>query len=116
MRPGRRSRVQYRAATGPDSLPESTAGRKSPRALRRARRITPLDAASSARDNEDVAERAELQWVSLEPDPVIETYKRDVDRTLIRENLKLTPDERIKKMISVLRFVEEVRRTSKSGK
>ena len=25
----------------------------------------------------------------LEPDPVIEAYKNDVDRTLIRENLKL---------------------------
>jgi hypothetical protein len=24
-------------------------------------------------------------------DPVIEVYKRDVDRTLLRENLKLTP-------------------------
>ena len=28
--------------------------------------------------------------VSLDPDPVIEAYKKDVDRTLIRENLKLT--------------------------
>ena len=63
-----------------------------------------------------MAERTELPRVSLEPDPVIEAYKKDVDRTLIRENLKLTPDERIKKMISVLRFVEEVRRTSTSGK
>jgi len=63
-----------------------------------------------------MAEAMELQWVSLEPSPAIEAYKKDVDRTLIRENLKLTPDERIKKMISVLRFVEEVRRTSTSGK
>jgi hypothetical protein len=30
----------------------------------------------------------------LEPDPVIEAYKKDIDRTLIRENLKLTPTER----------------------
>jgi hypothetical protein len=36
--------------------------------------------------------------VSLEPDPVIELYKRDVDRTLLRENLKLTPEERIRKL------------------
>src|SRR5437667_443605 len=28
-------------------------------------------------------------------DPVIEAYKRDVDRTLIRENLKLTPTTRL---------------------
>jgi hypothetical protein len=49
----------------------------------------------------------------LEPDPVIEAYKQDVDRTLIRENLKLTPDQRLQKMISVLRFAEEVRRSRK---
>jgi hypothetical protein len=26
----------------------------------------------------------------IEPDPVIEVYKKDVDRTLLRENIKLT--------------------------
>jgi len=31
-----------------------------------------------------------LMDVSLDPDPVIEAYKKDVDLTLIRENLKLT--------------------------
>ena len=30
-------------------------------------------------------------------DPVIEAYKKDVDRTLLRENLKLTVEERIRK-------------------
>jgi hypothetical protein len=30
-------------------------------------------------------------------DPVIEAYKKDVDRTLLRENLKLTPEERLRK-------------------
>lgn len=45
----------------------------------------------------------------FEPDPVIEAYKRDVDRTLLRENLKLTPAERVDKMIAVLRFAEAVR-------
>jgi hypothetical protein len=28
--------------------------------------------------------------LTIEPDPVIEAFKRDVDRTLLRENLKLT--------------------------
>jgi len=32
------------------------------------------------------------------PDPVIEAYKKDVDRTLIRENLKLTVEERLLKL------------------
>ncbi|MCE2900980.1 MAG: hypothetical protein ACK6DP_01760 [Gemmatimonas sp.] len=31
----------------------------------------------------------------LPPDPVIEAYKRDVDRTLLRENLRLTWEERL---------------------
>lgn len=30
-------------------------------------------------------------------DPVIEVYKKDIDRTSIRENLKLTPEERLRK-------------------
>lgn len=33
-------------------------------------------------------------------DPVIEAYKKDVDRTLIRENLKLTPGQRLRKLQS----------------
>jgi hypothetical protein len=45
----------------------------------------------------------------LEPDPVIEAYKKDVDRTLLRENLKLTPDERLRKLQAFMRSVEEVR-------
>ena len=45
----------------------------------------------------------------LDPDPVIEAYKKEVDRTLLRENLKLTAGKRIEKMISVLRFAEAVR-------
>ena len=57
----------------------------------------------------------ELHWVSLERSPVIEAYKKDVDRTLIRENLKLTPDERVRKMISVLRFAEAVRASAKTS-
>lgn len=54
--------------------------------------------------------------VSLEPCPVIEAYKTDVDRTLLRENLKLTAAQRLEKMISVLAFVEEVRRSGRVAK
>ena len=49
--------------------------------------------------------------VSLEPDPVIEAYKKDVDRTLIRENLGLSIDDRVRKMLSALRLVEEIKRS-----
>jgi hypothetical protein len=44
-----------------------------------------------------------------EPDPVIEAYKKDVDRTLLRENLKLTVEERLIKLSEFQRFVEELR-------
>jgi hypothetical protein len=49
--------------------------------------------------------------VSLDPNPVIEAYKKDVDRTLLRENLLLTTTERIRKMTAALRFAEAVRRS-----
>jgi len=54
---------------------------------------------------------AELLPVSIEPSPVVEAYKKDVDRTLLRENLKLTVEERVLKMIAALRLAEEVRRS-----
>jgi hypothetical protein len=42
-------------------------------------------------------------------DPVLEVYKRDVDRTLLRENLKLTPDERVRKFVRFLKEQAAVR-------
>ena len=50
--------------------------------------------------------------VTLDISPVIEAYKKDVDRSLLRENLKLTTDERIEKMISAMRFAEVVRNSN----
>lgn len=44
--------------------------------------------------------------VSLDPNPVIEAYKKDVDRTLIREQLRRTVDARVRNMIAALRFAE----------
>jgi hypothetical protein len=41
-------------------------------------------------------------------DPVIEAYKNDVDRTLLRENLKLTVEERLRKLMDQQRFAEEM--------
>ena len=57
---------------------------------------------------------SEFVPVSLDPDPVIEAYKKDVDRTLLRENLKLTVEQRILKMIAALRLVEEIQRSSRT--
>ncbi len=49
-------------------------------------------------------------------DPVIEVYKRDVDRTLLRENLKLTPEQRLRKLMELQRFAEELRRAGRSAR
>jgi len=49
-------------------------------------------------------------------DPVVEAYKRDVDRTLLRENLKLTPAERLVAVQRLVQFSEELRRGMKKAK
>jgi hypothetical protein len=43
------------------------------------------------------------------PDPLIEAYKQGIDQTLIRENLKLTPEQRLLKAMQLQRFAEELR-------
>jgi hypothetical protein len=51
-----------------------------------------------------------------EHDPVIEAYKRDVDRTLIRANLALTVTERFEKLMELQRFAEELRRAGRAAR
>jgi hypothetical protein len=45
----------------------------------------------------------------IEPDPVIEAYKKDIDRTLLRENLRHTPDERLRRLDDFMRAMRELR-------
>jgi hypothetical protein len=40
----------------------------------------------------------------LEVDPVIEAYKSGVDRSLLRENLKLSGEQRFLKLMQLQRF------------
>ena len=40
----------------------------------------------------------------------MEIYMRDIDRTLLRENLKLTPAQRLEKFVRFTRFTSELRR------
>lgn len=47
-------------------------------------------------------------------DEVIEAYKKDVDRTLLRENLKLTPEQRLEKLAELQRLAIELRRAGES--
>jgi len=50
----------------------------------------------------------------LEPDPVIELYKRDIDRTLLRENLRRSVAERLERLVALQRLAEEARRAGRS--
>jgi hypothetical protein len=47
-------------------------------------------------------------------DPVIARYMRDVDRTLLRRNLALTPQQRLEQLQQLASFAEELRRAGKS--
>lgn len=46
-------------------------------------------------------------------DPVIEAYKAGVDRSLLRENLKRSPTERLENLQALQGFADEVRRAGK---
>jgi hypothetical protein len=49
-------------------------------------------------------------------DPVVEVYMRDVDRTLLRENLKLTPAQRLEKLVSFSSFAATLREAGKTAR
>jgi hypothetical protein len=58
----------------------------------------------------------------LEPPPLskeeldrfVEEMKKDVDRTLIRENLKLTVEARLVQLMRLQEFAEEMRRAGRA--
>ena len=51
----------------------------------------------------------------IESDPVIDAFKKDIDRTLLRENLKLTVAERLQKMRSAALGVMALRAALKKS-
>ena len=53
------------------------------------------------------------QNVIFEPDPVIEAYKKDVDRTLIRENLRLSAEQRIEDLMRLQEIARELQRAGR---
>jgi hypothetical protein len=64
-------------------------------------------------DNEVVRDIREF---GIEPDPVIEAYKKHVDRTLLRENLKLTVEERLEALRQMQLFYDEAQAARKAEK
>ncbi|PWU15137.1 MAG: hypothetical protein C5B50_15930 [Verrucomicrobia bacterium] len=53
---------------------------------------------------------------AITDDPVIQAYMRDVDRTLLRENLKLTPAQRLEKLVRFSAFASELQRAGKRAR
>jgi hypothetical protein len=49
-------------------------------------------------------------------DPVIEAYKKDVDRSLLRENLKLTVQERFEKFERFMEYVYEMQAAGRKAR
>ena len=49
-------------------------------------------------------------------DPVIEVYKKDVDRTLLRENLKLSVEERLIKFERFWEFAQGLREAGRKAR
>ena len=47
-------------------------------------------------------------------DPVVDAYKRHVDRTLLRQNLRRTVTERVENLIALQRLAVEARRAGES--
>jgi hypothetical protein len=46
----------------------------------------------------------------------IEDYMRDIDRSLLRENLKLTPAQRLGKFVKFRDFTSELRRAGENAR
>jgi len=49
-----------------------------------------------------------------DPDPVTARYRRDIDRSLLRRNLGLTVDQRIRELAKLQAFDTEVRRATRA--
>jgi len=49
-------------------------------------------------------------------DPVTEAYKKDVDRALLRENLKLTVEERFVKLEQFWKYAQELREAGRKSR
>ena len=51
-----------------------------------------------------------------ETDPVVQAYKRDVDRSLIRQSLTRSVEERLEALMELQRFATELREAGRRAK
>ena len=73
-----------------------------------------LDSLERARDvlAPESAGTTELE-LDLEHDPIIEEYKNHVDRTLLRENLRRTVEERVAGLVALQALAAEAQRAGR---
>jgi len=59
-----------------------------------------------------------MKFVDQPPEsqPVVEAYKKGIDRTLIRENLKLSHEQRLLKLMQLQQFAQELRRAGRAAR
>jgi hypothetical protein len=57
-----------------------------------------------------------LERYGLSADPVIEYYKKDVDRSLLREQLALTPQQRLERLVAFMRDLDRLRQAARGGR
>ena len=63
-----------------------------------------------------MAQPTHLGSTKIEPDPVIEAYRKHIDRTLIRENLRLTVDQRFQQLMALQRFAKELQNAGRKAR
>lgn len=54
-----------------------------------------------------------MKTAQFDPDPVIEAYKKNIDRSLLRQNLRRSVAERLANLVALQRLAEEARRARK---
>jgi transcriptional regulator with XRE-family HTH domain len=50
------------------------------------------------------------------PDPLVEVYKRDIDRSLLRRNLQKTVDERVRSLQALAHLAGEAHRAGRAAR
>ena len=51
-----------------------------------------------------------MRAAGFEPDPVVDAYKRGIDRILLRQNLRRSVTERVANLMALQRLAVEARR------
>lgn len=73
-----------------------------------------VEGTSEVRNQPAPRQPPQMRSDGLPSDPVVESYKRDVDRTLLRQNLRRSVTKRVANLTALLRLAEEARRAGRS--